>query len=61
MFSVGNLTVYEKLSEICLVPVSELCMYPEKPQSVGNLPTPRFKKTLNIASKLKINFVRVLV
>ena len=40
MFSVGNLTVYEKLSEICLVPVSELCMYPEKPQSVGNLPTP---------------------
>ena len=29
-----------ELSEICLVPVSELCRYPQKSESVVNLPTP---------------------
>ncbi len=38
--NVGKLTVQEYLSENCLVPVSELCRYPQKQQSVGTLPTP---------------------
>ena len=30
-----------KLSKNCLVPLSELCRYPQKSKSVGNLPTPQ--------------------
>ncbi len=38
--AVGKLTAQKYLSENCLVPVSELCRYPKKQQSVGTLPTP---------------------